>query len=171
MGGEGMVGAQPRSGRVVLAVVCAAGGAALAAFDAVIVRALAGGVHPFVIGFFRAAFGALAVLPLVIRRPQVLRTGFPLSQHALRAGLKLVAMVAFFAAFSRGALTDVTAIAFTSPVFVVLGAALVLGERLGPFGSPPCFWALPERWSLSGQVPRALVRGFLSPWHSRCRVR
>ena len=154
-----MVGAQPRSGRVVLAVVCAAGGAALAAFDAVIVRALAGGVHPFVIGFFRAAFGALAVLPLVIRRPQVLRTGFPLSQHALRAGLKLVAMVAFFAAFSRGALTDVTAIAFTSPVFVVLGAALVLGERLGPLRIAALLLGLAGALVIVGPSPEGFGAG------------
>lgn len=126
-----MVGAQPRSGRVMPAVALAAGGAALAALDAAIVRALDGGVHPFVIGFFRAAFGALAVLPLVVWRPDLLKTGFPIAQHAIRAGLKLLALVAFFAAFARGPLSDVTAIAFTSPVFVVIGAALMLGERLG----------------------------------------
>ena len=115
-----------------LAVACAAGGAALAAVDAAIVRTLDGGVHPFVIGFFRAAFGALAVLPLVLARPEIMKTRFPIAQHATRAGLKLLALVAFFAAFSQGPLSDVTAIAFTSPVFVVLGAAMMLGERLGP---------------------------------------
>lgn len=126
-----MVGAQPRSEPVMLAVAFAAGGAALAAVDAAIVRALDGGVHPFVIGFFRAAFGALAVLPLALARPQIMRSQFPIAQHAVRAGLKLLALVAFFAAFSQGPLSDVTAIAFTSPVFVVLGAAMLLGERLG----------------------------------------
>nr|WP_280922902.1 DMT family transporter [Rubellimicrobium aerolatum] len=109
----------------------AAVAAALAAADAAIVRALGGSVHPFVIGFFRAAFGALAVLPWIALRPGVLRTAHPLRQHALRAGLKLLALVSFFAAFSQGPLTDVTAIAFTAPVFVVMGAAVVLGERPG----------------------------------------
>lgn len=104
--------------------------AALAAVDAVIVRALGGSAHPFVIGFFRATFGALAVLPWIALRPGVLRTSYPLRQHALRAGLKLLALVSFFAAFSFGQLTDVTAIAFTSPVFVVIGASVMLGERL-----------------------------------------
>ena len=118
--------------RTILAVGLAALGAALSAVDAAIVRALEGGVHPFVIAFFRAAFGALAVLPLVARRPGVLASRYPLRQHALRAGLKLLALIAFFAAFARGPLTDVTAIAFTSPIFVVLGAAMMLGERLGP---------------------------------------
>jgi drug/metabolite transporter (DMT)-like permease len=117
--------------RTILAVGLAAIGACLSAVDAAIVRALDGGVHPFVIAFFRAAFGALAVLPLVALRPGVLKTSFSLRQHGLRAGLKLVALVAFFAAFAQGPLTDVTAIAFTSPIFVVLGAAAMLGEKLG----------------------------------------
>ena len=43
----------------ILAVGLAAMGACLSAVDAAIVRALDGGVHPFVIAFFRAAFGAL----------------------------------------------------------------------------------------------------------------
>ena len=116
---------------VMYAVGLASAAAGLAAIDAAIVRALGGSVHPFVIGFFRATFGALAVLPWIAVRPGVLRTVHPIQQHALRAGLKLLALVSFFAAFSYGQLTDVTAIAFLSPIFVVLGAAAMLGERLG----------------------------------------
>ncbi len=115
-----------------MAVIFAVGAAILAATDAVIVRALNGAVHPFVIGFFRAFFGAVILLPWVVLRPSVLRSSHSLHQHAVRAGFKLLAMVAFFAAFSWGALADVTAIAFTSPIFVLLGAALTLGERPGP---------------------------------------
>lgn len=128
-----MTGRVGSAGRGVgTAVGLAALAALLAAFDAAIVRALGGAVHPFVIGFFRAAFGALAILPMVLARPAVLRTSHPIAQHALRAAIKLLALVAFFAAFAEGPLADVTAIAFTSPLFVVLGAALMLGERLGP---------------------------------------
>ncbi len=61
----------------------------------------------------------------------MLISSYRLGQHALRALFKLLAMVAFFAAFSMGPLADVTAIAFMSPIFVVLGAAFVLGERPG----------------------------------------
>lgn len=114
------------------AVILATGAAILAASDAVIVRALDGAVHPFVIGFFRAFFGAVVLLPWIALRPGLLRSTHPLRQHAMRAGFKLLAMVAFFAAFSWGPLADVTAIAFTSPIFLVLGAALTLGERPGP---------------------------------------
>lgn len=119
-----------KGGNVALAVLLATIAAFLGAVDAAIVRSLGGEVHPFIIAFFRASFGALAVLPLAIRRPSVLRSVHPLRQHAMRAGLKLLALIAFFAAFAQGPLTDVTAIAFTSPIFVVLGATMMLGERL-----------------------------------------
>ncbi len=118
------------SRKATMAAIFAIGAAVLAAVDAVIVRALDGGVHPFVIGFFRAFFGAVALLPFIALRPSVLRSTHPLRQHAVRAGFKLIAMVAFFAAFSWGPLADVTAIAFTSPIFVTIGAALLLGERV-----------------------------------------
>lgn len=118
-------------GTAMIAVGLAAAGAALSAVDAAIVRSLGGGVHPFVIGFFRAFFGAIAVFPWLFLRPGVMRSVYPIRQHALRAALKLGALIAFFAAFSTGPLTDVTAIAFTSPIFVVLGATFLLGERLG----------------------------------------
>lgn len=115
-----------------LAVGYAALAALLFAADAVIVRKLGGAVHPFQIGFFRALFGAVAILPLVVLRPAVVRSAYPLRVHAVRAGLKLLALVAFFAAFAFDEpLANVTAIAFTSPIFVVLGAALALRERLG----------------------------------------
>lgn len=118
--------------KATMAVTFAVGAAVLAAADAVIVRALNGAVHPFVIGFFRAFFGAVILLPWIALRPTVLRSAHPLGRHAVRAGFKLLAMVAFFAAFSWGPLADVTAIAFTSPIFLVLGAAIALGERPGP---------------------------------------
>lgn len=117
--------------RVTAAILFAIGAAILAASDAVIVRALDGAVHPFVIAFFRALFGAVLLVPFLVLRPQVLASTHSLGQHALRALFKLFAMVAFFAAFGMGALADVTAIAFMSPIFVVLGAALLLGERPG----------------------------------------
>jgi drug/metabolite transporter (DMT)-like permease len=127
-----MTGTSGSPDRAALAVGLAALAAGLAAVDAAIVRTLGGTIHPFVIGFFRAAFGALAVLPWVIARPALLRSAHPPAQHALRAGLKLLALVAFFAAFAQGPLTATTAIAFTSPILVVLGASALLGERLGP---------------------------------------
>ena len=97
------------------------------AVDAVIVRLLSPDVHPFVIGFFRALFGFVAVLPWIVTRPSILRSNYRFL-HALRAALKLLALVAFFAAFASAPLADVTAIAFAAPIFVTIGAWLFLGE-------------------------------------------
>lgn len=120
-----------QSQQVAWAVLAAAMAALLFSADAVVVRQLGGALHPFVIGFFRALFGAIAVLPLVLAKPDLLRSAYPLHLHAFRAGLKLLALVAFFAAFSsQEPLANVTAIAFTSPIFVVIGASLALRERL-----------------------------------------
>lgn len=102
--------------------------AIIGAFDAVIVRRLSPDVHPFIIGFTRAFFGLLVILPWIIARPSVLRSHFRF-RHVLRAALKLASLIAFFAAFAVAPLADVTAIAFTAPIFVTIGAWAFLGER------------------------------------------
>lgn len=112
-----------------LAIAFAAVAAAMTAVDAVIVRMLAGEVHPFVIAFFRSLFGLLAILPWIAWRPAVLKTSYRL-RHASRAALKLLSLACGFAAFASAPLADVMTIMFTAPVFVMLGAWLMLGEKL-----------------------------------------
>lgn len=102
--------------------------AVMTAIDAVIVRAVSPDVHPFVIGFTRSLFGLLIVLPWIWYRPGVFRSNYHF-RHLLRAALKLGSLVAFFAAFARAPLADVTAIAFTAPIFVTIGAWAFLSER------------------------------------------
>jgi drug/metabolite transporter (DMT)-like permease len=104
--------------------------ALLNAADAVIVRLLAGEIHPFEIAFFRAVFGLLAFAPWIAARPGILRSRLRVP-HAVRAALKLLSLVAFFAAFAAAPLADAMAIAFTGPIFLTLGAWLLLGEKLG----------------------------------------
>lgn len=99
-------------------------------FDAVIVRSLAGEVHPLMIGFFRSFFGLIVVLPWVMTRVDLKASPYRF-QHVLRAGLKLASLVALFVAFAHAPLADATAINFTMPVFLVLGAWMFLGERIG----------------------------------------
>jgi drug/metabolite transporter (DMT)-like permease len=102
--------------------------AVMGAIDAVIVRMVAPTVHPFVIGFTRSLFGLLIVLPWIVLRPHVLRSHYRF-RHLLRAALKLMSLILFFMAFAVAPLADVTAIAFTSPIFVTLGAWIFLAER------------------------------------------
>jgi drug/metabolite transporter (DMT)-like permease len=100
---------------------------AFSAVDSVLVRLLAGSVHPFVMAFTRGLFGLVVFLPWILRRPAILRSHFRV-RHVVRAALKVGALVSFFVAFSQAKLADVTAIAFTSPIFVTIGAWAFLGE-------------------------------------------
>lgn len=101
--------------------------AVIGALDAVIVRSLSPSVHPFIIGFTRSLFGFIAFLPWILTHPQILKSQYRF-RHVLRAALKLGSLIAFFAAYARSPLADVTAIAFTTPIFVTVGAWLFLSE-------------------------------------------
>lgn len=101
--------------------------ALLGAVDAVLVRLVSSEIHPIMIGFTRSLFGLLVVLPWIASRPGILASHYRF-RHLLRAALKLASLIAFFAAFSLAPLADVTAIAFTAPLFVTLGAWIFLGE-------------------------------------------
>lgn len=124
--GVAMQGQRALIGVAIMALVALGG-----ALDSVIVRLMAGEVHPFVIGFTRAAFGLLAMLPLILRRPAMLKTQAR-AGHLLRAALKLASLVAVFSALQAAPLATVTAIGFAAPLFVTLGAWLFLSERPGP---------------------------------------
>lgn len=114
-----------------LAVLMMVAATCLAGLDAVIVRTLAGQVHPLIIGFFRALFGLLAVLPWIVTRVRLGASPYR-GLHVLRAGLKLASLVALFVAFAHAPLADATAINFTMPIFLTLGAWLILRERMEP---------------------------------------
>ena len=70
-------------------------------------------MHPFVIAFFRALFGLLAILPAIAMRPRVLRSNCGIA-HIVRAALKLGSLIAFIFAIAAAPLADVTAIAFAT---------------------------------------------------------
>lgn len=105
--------------------------AALSAVDAALVRIVSAEVHPFAIGFFRSAFGLLAVLPWIVSRSAMAGSHYR-GLHCVRAGIKLLSLVSFYAAFASAELADATAIMFTAPIFLTLGAWAILGERLTP---------------------------------------
>ena len=94
------------------------------------VRHVTQSIHPFETAFFRNIFGLLVLAPTFVTyglRP--LRTGrFRL--HCLRAGLNVFAMLAFFYALSITPVILVQALAFTSPLFTVVLAVFILGERI-----------------------------------------
>lgn len=103
----------------------------VSAMDGVIVRLIAGEVHPLGIVFFRNFF---SLIFLAVLLPAAWRVSPPtdglLWVHVLRAVMKLLALAAAFIAVTRMPLSSATAIAFTTPLFVALGSVLFLGERL-----------------------------------------
>jgi drug/metabolite transporter (DMT)-like permease len=100
--------------------------------DSIVVRYLAEELHPLEIVFFRNLFSLLALAPLLSRQERSLRANGLWPLHATRAVLKIAALTAAFAAISLLPLSVFTAIAFTTPLFVALGATLFLGEPLRP---------------------------------------
>lgn len=112
----------------VIGVTLMFGVAILSSVDAVLVRQLSTGVHPFVMGFTRALFGLLVFLPYILSHRHILRSNYRYL-HIVRAALKLASLIAFFFAFALSPLADATAIAFTAPIFVTVGAWAFLSEK------------------------------------------
>ena len=101
--------------------------AILSAIDGVIVRSLSNELHPFVIVFFRCLFGLILVIPLFIRDRKIFKSNF-FFLHFFRAFLKICSLVSFFLAIKYAILSDVIAISFITPIFIILGSVLFLKE-------------------------------------------
>lgn len=104
-----------------------------------IVRKLTLDLHPLQSQFLRYLFGLLVLLPVVLRRGILnYRPKQPGGQF-VRGALHTVALVLWFIALPQIPLADTTAIGFTTPIFIMLGAWLVFRE--------PMRW---ERWLATG---------------------
>ncbi len=86
-------------------------------------------LNSYVMSFLRYFFGSLFLLPIVFRR------GLYHSLHTNRAGLHLFrgalhtsGMFLWFIGLPLSTLATVTALGFTGPIFITIGAALFLGE-------------------------------------------
>jgi drug/metabolite transporter (DMT)-like permease len=85
--------------------------------------------EPLIMPFLRYAFG-LAVLMAIIpmyRRTYPWPTAKPV-QHFMRAGFHSAGMFLWFFALPLITLADITALGFTGPIFITIGAALFLKE-------------------------------------------
>ncbi len=93
-----------------------------------IVRSVADDIHPLQAGFMRYGFGTLLLLPLIVKFH---RSDFDLKlvgSHFLRGFVHAFSVLLWFYAVTQISLADLTALSFTSPVFVTIGAFLFLGE-------------------------------------------
>ncbi len=96
----------------------------------VLVRQVSLSLHPVQSAFVRYAMGLLLIAPLLWRQGPALFARGHVRQHALRGVLHGIGVLLWFYAIARLPLADVTALGFTAPVYVLLGAWLFLGESL-----------------------------------------
>ncbi|MEM9903264.1 MAG: DMT family transporter [Pseudomonadota bacterium] len=100
--------------------------------EMVAVRLLAGDLSIAQIGVFRQATQVLAFLPLLLwSRGALLRTG-RFKMHVARASCSIGGMYLFYLAFALLPLALATTLTFLQAMFVLVLAALLLGERIGP---------------------------------------
>ena len=120
--------ALPLSVRAVLLMVT---GCLLFSIMGALVKLLGQRLDSFQIAFFRCFFGFIAFLPFVLLKKG--RRAFRTTHfygHFLRAAIGVAAIIAGFYATTRLPLTDSTAISFTAPLFMILTAIFLLGEKV-----------------------------------------
>lgn len=86
-------------------------------------------LNSFVMAFLRYFFGALFLLPVVLRLGVygALHTR-RLPLHLFRGAIHTAGMLLWFVALPLTTLAEITALGFTGPIFITIGAALFLGE-------------------------------------------
>ena len=95
---------------------------------AIVIRYASAEQHPFEIGFFRCFFGAVFALPLLrVHGLEILRTQ-RLGFYFLRCALGIVSMFCGFWALVHLPLAQAVALSYSTPMFITIGAVLVLGE-------------------------------------------
>ena len=99
----------------------------------VAVRYLGTSMNPVQAAFIRYCFGIVLILPLVSRAGVMSLDRDRLGFHALRGLVHGGGVILWFLAMSRIPISEVTALGFTTPIFVTLGAAVFLSERLKPY--------------------------------------
>lgn len=77
--------------------------------------------------------GQVLIVVLILRQAtfSALRTRYPV-QHLIRSACQLGATGCFFASLPHIGLAEATALTDLNPIMITLGAALFLGEKLGP---------------------------------------
>ena len=107
----------------------AASGALFCVLNATM-RGLTLQLHPLQSQFLRYLFGALVVLPLVMRSGLAAYRPNNLGGQFTRGAVHTVGLVMWFLALPHLPLADTTAIGFTTPLFILIGAFFFLREAM-----------------------------------------
>jgi len=95
-----------------------------------IARQLTLSIDPLQSQFLRYLFGLLVMLPLLWRNGWRAYRPVHLAGQFWRGGVHTLGLVLWFVALPKIPLADMTAIGFTGPIFIMLGAAWFLGEPM-----------------------------------------
>ena len=96
----------------------------------VTIRIVSADIHPFEIAFFRNFFGFLVMVPWLVTVGRLALRTERLGLHSLRSVLNAASMMSWFTALSLLPVADASALALAGPLFVAIGAAMFLGERV-----------------------------------------
>ncbi len=95
-----------------------------------IVRAISLTLDPFESQFLRYFFGVAAMAPLLWRDGLARYRPVNLRGQVWRGAVHTLALLLWFTALPHIGLAEMTAIGFTGPIFIMLGAAWFLGEKM-----------------------------------------
>jgi drug/metabolite transporter (DMT)-like permease len=95
-----------------------------------VVRQLTLELPPLVVSWLRWTFGLVLVLPLFLPAGLSVAKTRQFPRHLLRSGFHACAYTMWYLAIPLISLAEAAAISFSGPIFVTLGAALVLGEQV-----------------------------------------
>ena len=121
------------------AILLAAGAGLTFSMLNALLRMLTLDTHPFQSQFLRYSAGLLLLLPLIFKNSWATYAPHNIKGQFTRGALHTLALFFWFAALPNIPLANMTAIGFSTPLFVMLGAYLFLKE--------PMRW---ERWLATG---------------------
>ena len=110
------------------AVVLMVASAILFGIMAITIRYASKQLHAFEIAFFRNLFGFVFALPILFRHGMSILKTEKLPLYFLRCVIGIVSMLAGFWAIVHLPLAQAVALSYSTPLFVTIGAVLVLGE-------------------------------------------
>ena len=119
-----------REPRPLTAMLWMAGTGVLFVGVTALVKTLDGRVPAAQAGFLRYALGIVFLLPLLPTLRRLHLTARDFGIFALRGTLQALGVICWFYAMSRITIAEVTAMNYLVPVYITVGAALFLGERL-----------------------------------------
>lgn len=97
---------------------------------AVLVRHLGSDLPAVEAAFIRYVFGLILLIPVIMRMRWRRVRGKNLQLYAWRGLAHGAAVMLWFFAMARIPISEVTAIGYTTPIFTVMGAVLIFGERI-----------------------------------------